>query len=501
MTWRRIHFWIGLLLLPQFALWVVGGLGFALIPRAERNGESESRQQPPPAIELRDLIVPPGQIGETLAGPRRMREVRVVQHRLLARPVYLVRVEGEAEPRVLDGQTGAPVPRLTEEQARSVAVADFTGQGEVASVEWIQPGYPKGATLRGYDYSGELPAYRVNFSNWKRTRIYVSPFTGDIVARGNVTRSLFAFFWTVHAFGYLDRTVKGNVALIVMGALACVVILSGALLHLPYFRRRRTQRVGASVAMGGGRAGFAALTGGPELTWRKFHFWIGLLLILQFALWVVSGLGFALVPRDEMDGLSESRQEPVPAIDLRGVTSLPSRIVGTTAVPARVREMRIAWHGLLARPVYVVRLEGEAGPRVFDGETGTPVPQVTEDEAKEIARADFTAQGEVSSVEWIDRQYQKAYDYYNELPAYRVNLSNWKQTRVYISPFTGEIIVRRNVYKSLYDFFWTVHVFGYADRVVAGNVTLIAIGALSLLVVLSGGMLYLPFLRRRRPHP
>jgi len=41
---------------------------------------------------------------------------------------------------------------------------------------------------KGYDYFGQLPVYRVNFANWKGTRIYVSPYTGDIRLRRNIDR-------------------------------------------------------------------------------------------------------------------------------------------------------------------------------------------------------------------------------------------------------------------------------------------------------------------------
>lgn len=234
------------------------------------------------------------------------------------------------------------------------------------------------------------------------------------------------------------------------------------------------------------------------MTWRKVHFWSSLALLVQSFLWILSGIGFAVIPRDEMNGRGESRAPGPVAIPLADVQAAPDRLAAALPAGRQVTEVTLRTHGLTGRPVYRVRIDGDDDPSFYDAQTAQLLPRMGEEDARRIAQADFTGKGAISSVEWIERDYQKGYDYYGELPAWRVNFDNAKRTRIYVSPFTGEILARRNVYKTAFDWCWTVHVFGYLDRDVTGNVALIVMGGASLLVAVSGTALYLPFLRRRR---
>ena len=237
MTWRRVHLWTSLILLVQSLLWILSGIGFAVIPRDEMNGKSESRGAGAVGLPLADVHVPLEQLASTLPEGSRVTEVTLRTHGETGKPVYRVRLAGAEEPSFYDAQTAAPLPRVTEEAARRIAQADFSGDARITGVEWIEGDYQK-----GYDYYGELPAYRVNFGNAKGTRIYVSPFTGEILARRNVYKTAFDLCWNVHMFGYIDRDVTGNVALIVMGGVSLLVAVSGSLLYVPYLRRRRAAR-------------------------------------------------------------------------------------------------------------------------------------------------------------------------------------------------------------------------------------------------------------------
>lgn len=234
------------------------------------------------------------------------------------------------------------------------------------------------------------------------------------------------------------------------------------------------------------------------MTWRKVHFWSSLVLLVQSLLWILSGIGFAVIPRDEMNGARETRSQAPQELPLSQVDRPLSDLASALPEGSRVTELSLRVHADSGSPTYRVRLDGKKEPVYFDARTAAKLPQLSEERAREIALADFTGDAAISSVEWITQDDQKAYDYYGELPVYRVNFDNAKRTRIYICPFTGEILARRNVYKTAFDWCWTVHVFGYLDRDVSGNVALIVMGGASLLVAVSGTVLYLPFLRRLR---
>jgi len=126
---------------------------------------------------------------------------------------------------------------LNVHQAENIARRDFSGTASVASVEILTRPYEK-----GYDYFGELPVYRVNFANWKGTRIYVSPYTGDVRLRRNIDKTIFDLGWTLHMFGYVSHDINGNPGLIAVSAISMLSLISGIALYVPYFKRKLFNR-------------------------------------------------------------------------------------------------------------------------------------------------------------------------------------------------------------------------------------------------------------------
>lgn len=237
MSWRKVHFWLGLVVVAQVFLWIVSGIGFALLPDAELQGRADSRQlsEPPLAAEAATVSLPElaaaiqRQIGKTPDIKKVTLSRRAPGNDLL----YQVTLRDESSPRLFDAGSGEIVPPVSESQAIIIAREDFIGAGDVTGVEWITEPYQQ-----GFEYNGPFPAYRIDFSNWKHTRIYVSPYTGQVLARRNVHRTMRDVFWTVHVFGYLDNEVRGNVPILVSGTVSLVAVMSGILLLVPYLRRR-----------------------------------------------------------------------------------------------------------------------------------------------------------------------------------------------------------------------------------------------------------------------
>lgn len=236
--WRRIHFWSTLIVFIQLALWTVSGIGFGLLDPNRPVNPSPSPGSVPPGPDPSKIKISPRDLASILGGrfPASPRVTRLsVQNREpTGDPVYKIQVEGEAEPLVVSAVTGEILEPLSAEDAEKIAVRGYGGTGYAAGVERIGEEYQK-----GYDYYGDLPVFRVNFSDGVHTRFYVSPYTGEIVLKRNVYNSAFNFFWTVHVFGYVDRRVYGNVPMILFGAIAMISLTSGAILHLQYFKIRK----------------------------------------------------------------------------------------------------------------------------------------------------------------------------------------------------------------------------------------------------------------------
>ncbi len=236
--------------------------------------------------------------------------------------------------------------------------------------------------------------------------------------------------------------------------------------------------------------------------WRAIHTYSSAIVLLQLLLWIVSGIGFSVVSEKDLRGELESRNAPRAAIPFGEMGDvldrLPSCLRGRVPEPMRVLQVETLMAPRTGGPVHRVTVEGLGTPVVIDARSGEVLEPLTADEARRIAREDFTGDGTDTSVEWITEPLGKGYDYFGPVPVYRVNFSNWKRTRLYVSPLTGEILARRNVHKTLFDFWWTVHVFGYVDKNIPWNVPIIVFGALTLVAFVSGLPLFLPWLRRWR---
>lgn len=245
MSSRKVHLWLGVVVLVQTVLWIVTGVGFGLLPGEETQGLVESRRLKPAPVAAQAAKLSASDVATVLE--RRLGQTADIQKiTLFTRApkdtiVFLVALRNQPEPALIDARSGDQLPLLTESEAMDIARADFNGQGDVTGAEWITQPYQK-----GYDYDGPLPAYRVNFSNSKRTRLYVSPYTGQILARRNIYATVRNLFWTLHVFGYLDRNVQANAPILVTGAISLIATASGALMYVPYLRRRRLARAALS---------------------------------------------------------------------------------------------------------------------------------------------------------------------------------------------------------------------------------------------------------------
>jgi uncharacterized iron-regulated membrane protein len=485
MSWRRIHFWLSLVGLTQMTLWVLSGVGLALLPDKEVQGLVSSRRLKAAPVAAEKVILSPSQVAAVLQ--RHAESAVEIQKLTLTtrgpsandRLVYVANIKGESAPRLIDACTGDELSTISPDDASNIARQDFVGEGAVTGVEWIIDKYQN-----GFEYNGSVPAYRVLFSDRKHTRIYVSPHTGQILARRNIYKTARDLFWTLHVFGYLDREVRNNVPLITAGTISLAAAMSGLLIYIPYIRRRRVQPAAP-------RSG----------AWRKIHFWIGFVVFTQIALWLVSGMMFSLIYDRALGGERETRNLAPATVATSEVEIMPAHIPAILMrkyghSPA-IRTISLQSYGLDDRPIYVVATEERDEPAIIDAQTGKGMHHLKPEQAQKIAEHDFTGAAPVQSVETLTRPYQKGYDYFGELPVYRVNFANWKGTRIYVSPETGDIRLRRNFDKSVFDFFWTLHMFGYVSHDINGNPGLILAGAVSMLSLLSGIALYFPYVRRK----
>ena len=223
---HRFHRWVGLLLGIQVLLWISGGLVMSAIHIDKVRGTDRSRAGETVALSTADPLLSPATVAgglglEIIEGARLTRRFEHVVY-LLDTPDGVV---------MADAADGTRLSPLDADQARRLAIADYDGADPVAEVAMQTE--PRGE-IRGAD----LPLWRVTFADGRHTTLYVSPDTGNIVARRNRLWRIYDVFWMLHIMDYRTRDDFNHPLLVGSAAVAWFLTVSGLWLVVLWLRRR-----------------------------------------------------------------------------------------------------------------------------------------------------------------------------------------------------------------------------------------------------------------------
>jgi uncharacterized iron-regulated membrane protein len=223
---RKLHRWLGLLMAVQIVAWMASGLYFAIFPIEVIRGEHLTRKtQPPDPAAFRDLVPVATAWARVSAqlGPGASPEAISLATQD-GRAFYRVsaRLDGKRFTRLVDGRTGEVRDMLGEQAAVDVAVNSLLDPGDVERVQLVRQVGP-GSEIRGRD----LPVWRVDFSAPESLRLYIDPWTGEILARRTARWRLFDFLWMLHIMDFSERDDFNTPLLQIAAALGLIVALSG----------------------------------------------------------------------------------------------------------------------------------------------------------------------------------------------------------------------------------------------------------------------------------
>jgi uncharacterized iron-regulated membrane protein len=230
MPWKKYlyaaHRWVALIAGVQLLLWSLGGLMFSVLHIDNVHGDHERRFVPPPPVRMENVLLSPGEalaLAES-AGAASGGVSRASLRERRGRTVYEF-FDAKGRPLgAVDAATGEVLLRVSEEEAKRAALDDFTEGHTVRSVEFLESEAP--LEFRG----GAMPVYRVTMEHPKNPRLYVSPVTGDVLARRNAPWRIFDFFWMLHIMDYGGREDFNHPLLTVMSALAVLTAATGLVL-------------------------------------------------------------------------------------------------------------------------------------------------------------------------------------------------------------------------------------------------------------------------------
>ncbi|WJG10313.1 hypothetical protein [Aliiglaciecola sp. LCG003] len=223
---RKIHKWAGWILAIQILFWISGGLVMSAIPLEKVHGKHLAQRVLPSTLQLNDYSYPL----DSIVAHVKPNISKIEYAQVLSQPYYLVYTDSQTM--AFDGQTGKPLPFLSNQHAAHIAKLHYLGQGIVLSTELLAKAPREAARSKGQ-------VWKVRFDDLWDTTLYISPFTGQLLTiRSDIWR-IFDFFWMLHIMDYDDRENFNNPLLISFSGAALVFTLTGILLLFQTVRLRR----------------------------------------------------------------------------------------------------------------------------------------------------------------------------------------------------------------------------------------------------------------------
>jgi len=235
---RRWHRRLGVVIGIQFLFWTLGGFYFSWFNIDNVRGEYERKIQDPPNLKQLSGLLSVDEILKKATSDT-VYEIQIA--RFMDRPVYRL-IKNKDEVEMFDARTGEKISPISREQARKIARQDFALPSEIVGIQLV--------TVKGGEYKGPIPAYRVSFDNWKNTNVYVHANTGVVTARRNSIWRGFDFLWMFHILDFKNRQNFNNWVLRILSVFGLITLFSGYLLWgvtTPLLRRKRKKKASEPV--------------------------------------------------------------------------------------------------------------------------------------------------------------------------------------------------------------------------------------------------------------
>lgn len=208
---------------------------------------------------------------------------------------------------------------------------------------------------------------------------------------------------------------------------------------------------------------------------RTLHKWVGLVIGLQFVVWLGSGLMMGLLDPDRIEGTAQRAPKAEMPAWPSGTVS-PTEALRAARHPAATLDS--GW--LLDMPVY--RLQSPEGTEVIDALDGRRI-EISNTLALRVAQAAYRGDGMPSAPTYLEKSLETRA---NPDPVWRVDFSDAQDTTIYVSAHSGQVMEHRTATWRLFDIFWMLHIMDYSERVNFNNPLVVGMGIGGLWLALTG---------------
>jgi len=222
---RRTHKWIAWAVGVQALLWMASGLYMTAISIDTIHGDHLVHPADATALSTAGTLLTADALTASHPGL-----VSFKLKRFMGREVFEVR-EFSGIATLVDAHSGARVGPLDITAAQQLAVSLYRGKAPVQSVEWLDQA-PQEVSTR------PVPLWRVSFADRSETSLYLSPNTGELLAKRHDLWRWFDLLWMLHIMDYDTRDDINNRLLQFASWIGLAFSLSGVWLLFYSFRRR-----------------------------------------------------------------------------------------------------------------------------------------------------------------------------------------------------------------------------------------------------------------------
>ncbi len=217
--WRKLHKYLGWVLLLQLLCWFGSGLVMTILPITEVRGEHLRKAFLSP--DWSQAVSP-----ASLAQQHPKHQLKLSQQG--STPVY--QFSADHEQLYYSALTAEALAPLTEARVKQLAQLQYQGQGDIKQIQLLQQAPFEVRHLMA-------PLWLVQFADDEGSSFYLEEYTGRILSVRTNNWRIFDFVWMLHIMDYQDREDFNHPLLIIFSATALFFTLTGALL-LPWRRKK-----------------------------------------------------------------------------------------------------------------------------------------------------------------------------------------------------------------------------------------------------------------------
>lgn len=222
---RRAHKWIALMVGVQALLWMLSGLYMTAISIDIIHGDHLAHAKAKP-LSASELPIDPGALTAQYPHLTTFRLKRFMDHE-----VYELHQPGGVT--LIDARSGTRLSPLDETMVRKLALSLYQGTAPIQAAELVKEAPQEVATR-------PVPMWRVEFADNNETTLYLSPQTGELLAKRHDLWRWFDFLWMFHIMDYEERTDVNNTLLRIAASAGLMFALSGIWLLFYSFSKRRS---------------------------------------------------------------------------------------------------------------------------------------------------------------------------------------------------------------------------------------------------------------------